>query len=121
VGEVHTIHFDTLGEFSDQRHAVHALILVIFRWVSTKVSLNGKQVTTDGISSLVYEIDRLRDNAGAADIAFNDGVIIYTPKPEPDWDEGCVYPKETITVEPVKDDGMGNLLPEGIESSAAPL
>ena len=31
VGDVHTFRFETLGEFSDQRHAVCALLLVVFR------------------------------------------------------------------------------------------
>jgi hypothetical protein len=77
--ERHIIRFGSLGEFSDQRGAVNGLMLVIFRWRSTTITLNGGFITADGVNTIAYEINRMRDRAGASEITFSGNIPIYTP------------------------------------------
>lgn len=79
-GERHAIRFGSLGEYSDCRHAVGKLMSIIWNWKSTSISLNGQPLTADALNSLSWEIDRIRDLAGAAAVTFSGSTPIFTPK-----------------------------------------
>jgi len=76
--ERHTATFGTLGEFCNYREAVEALTIVIFRWVSASVLLNGEEIGAEGIGSICNEIEQMRRKAKAKYIGFDkDGTVIY--------------------------------------------
>ena len=79
-GERHVVRFGSLGEYSGSRHAVDKLMTAIYGWNSARAILNGEEVTSQGLHFLSWEIDRIRDLAGAADVTFFDGAPIFTPK-----------------------------------------
>jgi len=79
IDDLNIVHFESLMEFCEFRGQARALSSMISQWRSALFTFEGHPITADGVISLSEELDRMRELAGAKEIAFDDnGQIIYT-------------------------------------------
>jgi hypothetical protein len=91
--ERYIVRAHSLNEFACHRVQIVKPMYVISRWKSFEALLNNENITGYHISVIQDRINRMRDQAGAAEIAFSGNVPIFIPKEE-------LIPGTIISIDP---------------------